>query len=128
MKDSEQKDFRLIDSSVWIDYLVNGNHKNIIDSDEFLLLSALSIFEIEKKLLKEKLPPQIIKNSMNFIKRRSLVIDVGIEIAEMAARVSLEKGLPAIDALIYSTALANNARLLTLDNDFKGLAGSEVLG
>ena len=43
-------DSRLLDSSVWLDYLFNGNHKEIIESKEILLLSVLSIFEIKRRL------------------------------------------------------------------------------
>ena len=121
------KDFKLIDSSVWVSYLINGDYQNIIDTEEILLLSVLSIFEIEKRLLKEKLSANVVKNSMDFIKKRSLIIEVNVEIVEKAVQISLEKNLPAIDALIYSSTLINKAKLITLDNDFRNLGGVEIL-
>ena len=77
-------DSKLIDSSVWIDYLTNGNFKEIIDIDEVLLISSLSIFEIKKKLLRNKITQQKVEKSVEFIKKRSLVVPVDLNIAEKA--------------------------------------------
>jgi len=90
-------------------------------------LSVLSLFEVEKRLMKEKLSINIVRNSMDFIKKRSLIIEISVEIAEKAVQISLEKNLPAIDALVYSGALINKAKLITLDNDFRNLSGVEIL-
>ncbi len=117
------KDSKLIDSSVWIVYFFNGMHKEIIDSDEMLLLSVLSLFEIRKSLSKNKIAEDKIKKSMEFVKRRSLTIEVNTEIAEKAVDFSLENGLPIIDSIIYATSVMNESILVTLDNDFRGLKG-----
>ena len=115
------KDSKLIDSSVWIDYLFNGKHAEIIDSEELLLLSSLSIFEIKNKLKRSNVEENKIAKSIEFIKKRSLVIEVNIEIAEKAVDFSLKNNLSIVDALIYTTAILNQAKLITLDNDFRGL-------
>ena len=117
------KDSKLIDPSVWIAYFFNGMHKEIIDSDEMLLLSVLSLFEIRKSLSKNKIAEDKIKKSMEFVKRRSLIIEVNTEIAEKAVDFSLENGLPIIDSIIYATSVMNESILVTLDNDFRGLKG-----
>lgn len=115
------KGSKLLDSSVWIDYLSNGRHSDIIDSDEILLASALSLFEIKKKMMKLKIEPGKIDGSLEFIKKRSLILDVTSDIAEKATGFSLENELPMVDALIYTTSVLNNSILITLDNDFRGL-------
>ena len=120
-------DSKLVDSSVWIDYLFNGSCKEIIDSHEMLLLSALSLFEIKKKLIKNKIEENKIKTSMEFIRKKSLVIELNGEIAEKAAEVSIKHELPIIDSLIYTTAILHHADLITLDNDFRGLKDVLVL-
>ena len=121
------KDSKLIDSSIWIDYFINGSHKKIIDSNEILMLSALSLFEIKKKLAKMKVSSKTIAKSVGFIKKRSIIIPLNAEIAEKAVDISIEKNLPAIDSLIYITSIKNNATLFTLDNDFKGLKNVVLL-
>ncbi len=118
---------KFIDSSVWIDYLINGNHKDLIDTEGILLISVLSIFEIKKKLIKSNVPGNITVKSIDFIKKRSLLIDLTAEIAEKSVEVSVKNNLPAIDSLIYISAIESNATLFTLDNDFRGLKNVVVL-
>ena len=121
------KDSKLIDSSVWIAYLFNGQHSDIIDSTEIILLSTLSLFEIKKKLAKSRVDNNKITKSMEFIKKRSLIIPISSEIAEKAVDFSLENGLSVIDSLIYTTSILNDSILITLDNDFRGFKGALIL-
>ena len=120
-------DSKLLDSSVWLAYLFNGQHLDIVDSDEVLLLSALSLFEIKKKLAKSRLESNKISRSMDFIKKRSLVIPVSAEIAENGVEFSLANGLSIIDSLIYTTSVLNDSILITMDNDFRGLKNTVIL-
>ena len=121
------KDSKLIDSSVWIAYFFNGRYSEVIDSDEIILLSCLSLFEIKKKLAKSKVDNSKITKSIDFIKKRSLIIPVNIDIAEKAVDFSLESDLSIIDSLIYATSILNESTLITLDNDFRGLKNAIVL-
>jgi len=114
-------DSKLVDSSVWLSYLINGNHTNIIETNEIFSLSVLSLFEIKRKFLKYKIEKDKIIKMIEFVKRRSIVILLNEKISEKAAEISIEKNLPAIDSLIYSSALSNKSKLITLDNDFRGL-------
>lgn len=114
-------DSKLIDSSVWLAYLFNGQSADLIDSEEILLLSSLSLFEIKKKLKKSGMSLLKMSRSMEFIKKRSLVLPVTSEIAEQAIEVAVTRSLPAVDALIYTTSQVNQATLFTYDNDFRGL-------
>ena len=121
------KDSKLLDSSVWLAYLHNTAYSEIIDSDEILFLSVLSIFEINKKLIKEKNSIQKILESIKFIKFRSIILQITEEIAEKAVEISIKNNLPTIDSLIYATAIINELIVITLDNDFRGLDKAMVL-
>lgn len=114
-------DYNLIDSSIWIDYLVNGNFKEIIEKEEKLLLATISIIEISKKLSKLKVPNKEIHDKINYIKKHSLIINLDEKIAEKASEFVIEKNLPIADSIVYASSIINNAILLTLDNDFRGL-------
>ena len=118
---------KLIDSSVWLSYLLNGEFQNHIENEDILLLSVLSIFEIKKKLSKNNFPLSKISTSLDFIKKRSVLIPITLDIAEKAVEISLTHNLPAADSLIYSTSLLNDSVLYTMDNDFRGLNGVLVL-
>jgi predicted nucleic acid-binding protein len=119
-------EFKFIDSSIWIEYFFNNNYNEIIEVDA-LMTSVLSLFEVKRKLIKEKANSLEISKSIEFIKKRSIIIPVNLEIAEMSASLSEEKNIPAMDSLIYSSALAKNAILITQDNDFRGLKNVRVL-
>lgn len=99
----------------------------LIESLEIYLLSVLSLFEIKRKLVKSKLEETKILKSIEYIKKRSLIIPITPEIAEMSVGISLKHNLATIDSLIYSTAILNKAFLFTLDNDFRGLKDVRIL-
>ena len=120
-------DSKFIDSSVWIACVTKKSYSEIIDSEERLFLSVLSIFEIKKKLIKDNITRIEIEKNMKFIKEKSIIMIPTIEIAEKVIEISYEKDMPAIDSIIYSTALLNKIKLLTLDNDFRGLENVEIL-
>ncbi len=121
-------EFNFIDSSIWVDYFVNGKFRDIIESGSYLISSVLSILEVKKKLvLYYKLPEKIIHESLNYIKSKSLIIEIDMKIVERATEFVINKKLAMADSIIYSSALLNGAELFTKDNDFKGLPHTKVL-
>lgn len=120
-------DFKLLDSSVWIKYLFEGNCKDIIENEEQTYISSLSLFEIKLKLIKKEIKKEEISSNLKFIKQKSIILEVNEKIAEKAAEISSQNNIPAIDSIIYSTAIENQLRFLTLDNDFRGLKNVEIL-
>ncbi len=120
-------DTKLLDSSIWIAYIFDNKFGNLINTTEILLLSALSLFEIRKKMTKGNVPNREINEKIGYIKKRSLVIPVTGEIAENAANISIENNVPMADSIIYASALQNQAKVITLDNRFKKLKNVEVL-
>ena len=117
----------LLDSSVWIAYLFEGKFKESIEKEDKLFLSSLSLFEIKRKLLKKNIMKKDVDSKIDFIKKRSIVLPIDGKIAEKAAELSMEKNLPAIDSLIYATSLAHKLKLISLDNDFRGLSDVDIL-
>jgi predicted nucleic acid-binding protein len=119
-------DTKCLDSSAWLSYYFGHGKmmKEIIDGEELLLTSSLCLFEIKKRL-------HVLKKDsakfLQFTKERSTIIVPDISIAEKAAEIAIEKKLGAMDALIYTTAMANNAMLITLDNDFRGLPKTMIV-
>jgi len=120
-------EYNLIDSSIWIDYLVNGNFKDIIEKKENLLLATISLIEIKKKLSRLKIPNKEIKNKVDYIKKISIMINLDEKIAEKASEIVIEKNIPIADSIVYASAITNNAILFTLDNDFRGLENVKIL-
>src|SRR3989344_1072345 len=104
-------EYKLLDSSVWIAYLFEGMFKELIENEDKLFLSALSLFEIKRKLLKKKIKKADLQDKINFIKKRSIVLSIDGKITEKASELSAEKELPAIDSLIYATSFLNELKL-----------------
>lgn len=120
-------DSKLLDSSIWLEYLFNGRYKEIFESESILIISPISLFEIKRKLFKEKMSLEQVNTSLEFVKERSLVLPLNSEIADRAVEFSLNQNLGAMDALIYATAVVSNVIFITKDNDFRGLPNVKVL-
>lgn len=120
---------KFLDSSAWLAYFYAENNeiKSIIESNIILLTSSISLFEVKNKLIKDKTEDIKLQNSIDFIKERSLIIDIGAEIAEEAVDIAKKHKLPIIDSLIYASSLKNNSELITSDNDFRGLNNVKIL-
>lgn len=127
MREEKVTDSELLDSSIWLDYLLEGSHQEIVDCEKTIFISTLSLFEIRKKLLDKLIPKDEIEEKINFIKQKTISIEVSDLIAEKAAEISHTNKLPAIDSLIYATSIENNSILITSDNDFRNLPDVKIL-
>lgn len=113
----------LLDSSAWIAYFsgMNTTIQEIIDGSQPLFTSLLSLFEIQRKLLRDGIKESKVKEILSFIKGRSILLFLNETICEQAVSSSIQFKLAAMDSLIYATARHAGAELLTLDYDFKTL-------
>jgi predicted nucleic acid-binding protein len=127
MKKIESK---LLDSSAWLSYFFAQNEeiKGIVESNDILYTQTISLFEIKRKFLERQIRKDGLNKALNFIKERSIIVNLDEEIAEKAAEIAYKKKLHAIDSLIYATALSVESMLVTMDLDFKELEGVRILG
>jgi predicted nucleic acid-binding protein len=108
-----------VDSSVWLE-LLDGSDKGEKARDFLVprdvLTSSISVAEVERVLLKKG---RIGK--LNFIRSimDSCSVDVDVEIARKAAKISIEKKLGMADAIIAASSIIEKATLYTCDYDFK---------
>lgn len=115
-----------LDSSVWLAYYFAESKeiKDIIDSTSPLITSTLSLFEIKKRLITLKKETDEL---LTFIKHRSRIIPLDSNIAEKAVELALKHKLGTVDALIYATSILHEAKLVTGDNDFRGLEEVKII-
>jgi predicted nucleic acid-binding protein len=113
----------VIDSSLWIEYFINGKNakhiEEVINEFENLLVPVVVLTEVFKWVLREK-------NEFDALRALSLmkngkVVDITEIIAINAAYYSNKYKLPFADSYIYSTTLYYEATLYTLDKHFKDL-------
>jgi len=118
----------LVDSSGWIEFLGDGPLANrfgpYFEREERLIVPAIVLYEVYKKLLSV----QGSTASDRFLSAalRARVVPIDERLALLAARISLDRRLATADAMIYATALATGAQLVTSDAHFKGLPEATV--
>jgi toxin FitB len=119
----------VVDSSGWIELFTNGPLADrflaLLDVEENLVVPAISILEVFKWVLREHSEAQAIQAAA--VMQRGLVVDLDSRLAIAAAQLSHALRLPMADIIILATARAHQARLYTLDADFKDLQDVELM-
>ena len=124
-KDSE---LFLVDSSGWIEFLGEGplaaRFAPYFEREERLIVPVIVLYEVYKKLLSA----QGSSAADRFLSAalRARVVPIDDRLALLAARISLDRHLAMADAMIYATALAAGAQLVTSDTHFQGLPNATV--
>ena len=115
----------VVDSSAWLEYFADaanaGFFAKAIEASDELLVPTVSLYEVHKRVLHQRGEAAALQVTGVMLQGR--VVDLTTEIALLAARISLELGLPMADALILATARAHEATLWTQDADFRGMEG-----
>ena len=113
----------LVDSSGWLEYFADGKNADFfvssIEDTENLMVSTINIYEVYKKVLREKDEESAIQAVA--IMQNSRIIDVDTSISLTAAKLSYDLKIPMADSLILSTARLYNAVLWTQDSDFENI-------
>lgn len=119
----------VVDSSGWIELFTNGPRADrflaLLEAEASLIVPAISILEVFKWVLREHSEAQAIQAAA--VMQRGLVVDLDSRLAIASAQLSHELRLPMADSIILATARAHQARLYTLDADFKDLHDVELL-
>lgn len=109
----------VVDSSGWLEYFTDSDRADLfapaIEDTEHLLVPVISIYEVFKKVLRERGEDDALQVAS--LIQAGRVIDLDGELALEAAR----HALPLADSLIYATALRHGAMLWTQDEHFKDL-------
>ena len=120
----------VVDSSGWIEVFTNGaqaEHFLALMADEStLVVPAITIFEVYKWVLREHGEAQAIQAAA--VMQGAQVVDLDSRLAMAAAQLSHGLQLPMADSIILATARDQQARLHTLDSDFRGIVDVEWLG
>jgi len=122
----------LVDSWAWIEYFkgteAGKKAKRVIeDLEEVVIISTINLAEVYYWIL-QFYDEKTAEEKRKVMKRRSFVCDVDEEIAVDAAKIKREKKWGLGDAIVYATAIRENAKVLTGDPDFKELDGVIFIG
>lgn len=113
----------IVDSSIWLEYFTNTKRASLfadlIEKKDELLVPSVTIYEVFKKILKEKGETHAVEAIEQMQEAR--VIELDDWTAILASKISVGEQLGMADSIIYATALLYGACLWTQDADFKGL-------
>jgi toxin FitB len=113
----------LVDSSGWLEYFADGPNAGFfapaIEDAEALLVSAINLYEVFKRVLQQRDEDNALKAIA--VMGQGRIVPVDDTIALSAAGLSVRYRLPMADSLILATARAHDAILWTQDADFVGL-------
>lgn len=114
----------IVDTSGWLEYFADSPQARhfaaAIQDTEHLLVPTIVVYEVFKKIIQafdENKAFQAIAQL-----KQGRVVGVDEAVALYAGKLSLERKLPMADALIYATAVLNEATVYTQDGHFEGLA------
>ena len=117
----------VVDSSGWIEVFTNGGQAEyflaLMVDEGSLVVPAISIFEVFKWVLREHGEAQAIQAAA--VMQCAQVVDLDTRLALAAAQISHALQLPMADSIILATARDQQARLHTMDSDFRGIADVE---
>jgi toxin FitB len=120
----------LVDSSGWVEFMGDGplaeKFAPYFEREERLLVPAIVLYEVYKKLLSAQ--GSTAADRFLSAALRARVVPIDERLALLAARISLDRRLAMADAMIYATALAAGAHLVTSDGHFRGLADVTIIG
>lgn len=115
----------IVDSSGWLDYFADAPNAEFfapaIEEPQELLVPTISLYEVFKRVLQQRDEGEALR-SVAFM-QQGRVIDLDSQIALMAAKTSVEIGIPMADSIMLATSRRYEARLWTQDSDFKGIEG-----
>lgn len=113
----------VVDSSAWLEYFAGTKRavyfSKIIENTKLLIVPTVVLYEVFKKILIERDE----STALGFVAHMRLgkVVDLDLEIALWAGKISTEMKLPLADSIILATARKYDAAIWTLDIDFKNL-------
>jgi len=126
----------VFDSYAWIEFFTGSKLgekvKEFIENGEEIVTPTIVLAEIANKYYREGLSKEIVVNRISVIKEVSFVREIDNDVLEILGearkiltkntkRLKLKQKPSLADIIIYATALAEKARVVTGDEHFRGL-------
>ena len=119
----------VVDSSGWLEYFADGRNADFfapaIENLSELVVPSISVYEVFKRVLQQRGEGDALEAAA--VMQQGILVDLNSAIALLAAKLSVDSGLPMADSVILATARMENATLWTQDADFEGIEGVEYV-
>jgi predicted nucleic acid-binding protein len=113
----------VVDSCGWLEYFADTVYASFyakaIEDPEHLVVPSICLAEVFKKILKER--DEDLAFTAIALMKQGHVVALDDVLALSAGKISAHHSIPMADSIIYATALATDATVLTQDNDLRGL-------
>ena len=125
MTETTVSELLLIDSSAWLEYLTQDTDAPkfapFIESESPCLVPTIVLYEVVKILMRRRGKTEADRFISAALRRTIVSLDEALALE--AAQVSNTTKLAMADSIIYATARAHEAQLVTGDAAFRGLPG-----
>ncbi|RPJ37235.1 MAG: type II toxin-antitoxin system VapC family toxin [Planctomycetaceae bacterium] len=115
----------VVDFSGWLEYLADGPNADFfaaaVEDTLDLVVPSLSLYEVFKKVLQQRGEGDALQAVA--LMSQGTVVDLNMDLALAAAKISVELKLPMADSVVLATARLHEAVLWTQDADFEGIEG-----
>ena len=119
----------LVDSSGWIDFFTDGGNAakygSYLEKLSEIVTPTIVLYEVYKLVKRERTEEEALLAAAQIQKTR--IVPLSDSLALAAADVSLEFRLAMADSIVYATARAEDAELVTSDSDLRDLPGVTFL-
>jgi predicted nucleic acid-binding protein len=119
----------LVDSSGWIDFFTDGGNAarygSYLEELSQVVTPTIVLSEVYKLVKRERTEEEALLAAAQIQKTR--IVPLSDSLALAAADVSLEFRLAVADSIVYATALAEDAELVTSDSGLRNLPGVTFL-
>lgn len=114
---------KVIDSSGWIEFAIGGQladrYMSHLRDLSQVITPSIVVYEVYKRLKRDA--SEAAADAIIAEMGKTRIVPLDDQMALLAADTSLSLKLPMADAIVYATAQAFHATLITSDADFKNL-------
>lgn len=115
----------VVDSSGWLEYLANGSNADsfatAVENVSELIVPTISLYEVFKRVLQQRGEGDALLAVAVMV--QGTVVDLDMDVALEAAKLSVNLKLPMADSVMLATARRHRATLWTQDAHFDGVPG-----
>lgn len=121
---------KLVDSCGWLEFFADGPNADFyaraLQEPEKLVVSSVCLLEVFKSITRQGGEEKALVAVAAMLRGRVVSLDTSLSLS--AARQGIALRLPLADSVIYATARAFRATILTQDEHFRGLSGVSFPG
>ena len=119
----------VVDSSGWLEYFADGPNADFfasaVEATADLVVPTISVYEVFKRILQQRSESEALQAIAVMLRGR--VVDLDVQLALSAARISTTLHIPMADSMIVATARAGDATIWSQDEHFEGLDGVQYI-